>query len=119
MALEDLHARDDHDLYGAIVELWHMISSYTDLHSKVKVFNPHQKKNGWQSKHTVIQVVHQDMPFVVDSIELILKRYDATVHLICNMPLSIVRIKKVRSPRSITLVHYTTHHITYRFYTLK
>ncbi|MCK5041447.1 MAG: NAD-glutamate dehydrogenase, partial [Sphingomonadales bacterium] len=34
----------------------------------VRVFNPTEKKDGWTSQHTVIQIINDDMPFLVDSV---------------------------------------------------
>ncbi|MGY8985101.1 MAG: NAD-glutamate dehydrogenase [Sphingomonadales bacterium] len=36
--------------------------------AKVKVFNPTVKRDGWASAYTILQVVNDDMPFLVDSI---------------------------------------------------
>src|SRR5690606_7832134 len=35
--------------------------------AKVRVFNPTLERNGWTSPHTVVQMVNDDMPFLVDS----------------------------------------------------
>lgn len=35
---------------------------------KIRVFNPDQKKDGWHVPHTVVQLVNDDMPFIVDSV---------------------------------------------------
>ncbi|MEE8294545.1 MAG: hypothetical protein V3R64_02430, partial [Sphingomonadales bacterium] len=35
---------------------------------KVRVFNPDPKKDGWKSPHTCIEIINDDMPFLVDSI---------------------------------------------------
>mgnify|MGYP001170408876 CR=1 FL=1 len=88
---EDLAFRDDQDLYGAILSLWNQLSSIHSDASSVKVFNPEQKKHGWQSTHTIIQVVHPDMSFVVDSIELLLQRLNFIVHFVRNSPIQIQR----------------------------
>jgi len=36
--------------------------------SKIRIFNPEEKKNGWSGSHTVIEVLNDDMPFLVDSV---------------------------------------------------
>src|SRR5690606_25585698 len=35
--------------------------------AKIRVFNPTLERNGWTSPHTVVQMVNDDMPFLVDS----------------------------------------------------
>ena len=39
--------------------------------ANVRVFNPTAKANGWESPHTVLQIVNDDMPFLVDTLSLI------------------------------------------------
>ncbi len=36
--------------------------------SKIRIFNPEEKKNGWSGPHTVIEILNDDMPFLVDSV---------------------------------------------------
>ena len=38
----------------------------------VRLFNPNRKSHGWESPHTVLQVVNDDMPFLVDSVTMAL-----------------------------------------------
>ena len=35
---------------------------------KVRAFNPDLKRDGWHAPHTVVQIVNDDMPFIIDSI---------------------------------------------------
>ncbi len=36
--------------------------------SKVRIFNPEHKSDGWNDPHTVIEILNDDMPFLVDSV---------------------------------------------------
>ena len=36
--------------------------------AKVRVFNPTLADHGFESRHTVVQIVNDDMPFLVDSV---------------------------------------------------
>src|SRR5580698_5555942 len=63
--LEDLYARSIEDLFGALMSHWNFIYQRKPGESKVKVFNPTIEENGWQSKHTIIEVSHDDIPFLV------------------------------------------------------
>lgn len=49
--------------------------------AKIRVYNPDAKRHGWQSSHTVVEVVHTDMPFLVDSLTMALNRRGYTIHL--------------------------------------
>ena len=44
--------------------------------AKVRVFNPHNDDHGYGSMHTVIQIVTDDMPFLVDSTSMAVAQAD-------------------------------------------
>ena len=51
----------------------------------MRVFNPTEKENDWRSRHTVIEVVYQDMPFLVDTMRMELNRLGLTIHMMIYM----------------------------------
>lgn len=52
--------------------------------AKVRVFNPTPAGHGFESRHTVVQIVNDDMPFLVDSITNELNRRELAVHLLAH-----------------------------------
>ena len=90
---DDLVARNESDLYGAIVSLWHHINEKSPDSLSVRVFNPSISRQGWQSTHTIIEIVVPDTPFLVDSVKMTLSRLDLTSHLMLNGPTQISRKK--------------------------
>ncbi|WP_238394509.1 NAD-glutamate dehydrogenase [Pseudoxanthomonas wuyuanensis] len=50
--------------------------------ASVRVFNATHKANGWESPHTVLQVVNDDMPFLVDSVSMALAEMGVGVHVL-------------------------------------
>ena len=78
--LEDLADRRLDDLYGATLSVWHFIQHFDHASPKVRVFNPDFEEHGWQSSHTFVAVLHEDMPFLVDSVRIELNRRDRTCH---------------------------------------
>ena len=50
--------------------------------ANVRVFNPTAKANGWESPHTVLQVVNDDMPFLVDTVTMALAEQGIGVHVL-------------------------------------
>jgi len=83
------------DLYGATLAVWHFLQQRTAREEvKVRVFNPDFERHGWQSTHTVIEVVQPDMPFIVDSLRMELNRRNLTIHAIINTVFSVRRDKK-------------------------
>ncbi len=59
--------------------------------AKIRVFDPTEAGHGFESRHTVIQVVNDDMPFLVDSIANELNRREITVHLLAHPVLAVRR----------------------------
>ncbi len=49
--------------------------------AKVRVFNPTLERHGWVSPHTVVQMVNDDMPFLVDSTTMTLDALGYGLHL--------------------------------------
>nr|WP_308427815.1 NAD-glutamate dehydrogenase [Lysobacter bugurensis] len=48
----------------------------------MRLFNPSQATHGWESPHTVLQVVNDDMPFLVDSVTMALAERGIGVHVL-------------------------------------
>src|ERR1700751_6045547 len=51
---------------------------------KVRVYNPAREKDGWQPAHTVVEIVIDDMPFLVDSVAMEISRLGLATHLTVN-----------------------------------
>lgn len=48
----------------------------------IRMFDPSQDEHGWESPHKVIQIVNDDMPFLVDSISMVLANAGISVHVL-------------------------------------
>ena len=80
---EDMAARAPAELAGAA--LAHLKFAHTRRgRALVRVFNPTLREDGYTSPHTVIEVVNDDMPFLVDSIGLALTRASLTMHFLAH-----------------------------------
>ncbi|PRY72395.1 NAD-glutamate dehydrogenase [Halomonas ventosae] len=88
---DDLADRRLDDIYGATLAVWHFLQQFDPADPKVRVFNPDFEQHGWQSTHTFIAVLHEDMPFLVDSVRIELNRRGMTVHAIHNAVLATER----------------------------
>ncbi|MCE9678856.1 NAD-glutamate dehydrogenase [Shewanella sp. AS1] len=91
MSKDDLHARNDSDLYGAVLSLWNVVNKTPVGETHIRVFNPSQSKHGWKSSHSIIEVVHPDMPFLVDSVGMALNRMGLTAHIMLHTPMMLKR----------------------------
>ncbi|MEZ9395336.1 NAD-glutamate dehydrogenase [Vibrio splendidus] len=91
---DDLTQRNESDLYGAVVSLWHHINEKKAGEISVRVFNPTVSHQGWQSTHTIVEIVVPDSPFLVDSVKMALTRLDLSSHLMLHNPTQISRSDK-------------------------
>ena len=81
---EDLAERSPIDLYGAAVAHWSFARQRTPGTAKIRVYNPQFEEHGWQSTHTVLEIVTDDMPFLVDSTRMGVNRQGHAIHLILH-----------------------------------
>ncbi len=81
VAPEDMLSALEEDLLGAALSAWEFFQTRPPRKPSLRVFNPTLKKNGWKSDHTVIEIINDDMPFLVDSVTAELSRHNLTVHL--------------------------------------
>ena len=47
----------------------------------LRVFNPDEKQHGYQSPYTIIEMVNDNMPFLVDSLSAAIERQKLTIHM--------------------------------------
>ncbi len=57
----------------------------------IRVFNPNLEEHGWESPHTVVQIVNDDMPFLVDSVSMALAQSGACIHVLGHPVLPFTR----------------------------
>jgi glutamate dehydrogenase len=57
----------------------------------VRICNPDVDADGWQSAHTVIDVVTDDMPFLVDSVTMVLAARHVGIHVVVHPTLTVER----------------------------
>src|SRR5918995_989932 len=57
----------------------------------VQMLSPELERDGWHSPHSVLLFITEDMPFLVDTVRLVLDRHDLGIHLLVHPTLSIER----------------------------
>ncbi len=72
--LEDLDERTPNDLAGAVTSHVRLAANRSSGKALVQVINPEPETHGWRSAHTVIDVVCDDRPFLVDTVRIVLSR---------------------------------------------
>lgn len=83
-SIEDLRSRSIADLYGILYSHWQFINKRAPGEAKIRIFNPDTAKDGWHSTHTVIQISHDDIPFLVDSVRMVINHYGYQLHFIVH-----------------------------------
>src|SRR4051812_49832673 len=81
---DDLEDRSPIDAYGTAVSHWNFANRREPGEWKVRVYNPLFEEHGWQSTHTVVEMVNDDMPFLVDSTRMEINREGYGIHLMIH-----------------------------------
>ncbi|MFD6325447.1 NAD-glutamate dehydrogenase [Streptomyces sp. NPDC058442] len=89
-APEDLLGRDPVDVFGAAVAHFRLAGNRPQGTANVKVHTPTVEENGWTCSHSVVEVVTDDMPFLVDSVTNELTRQGRGIHVVIH-PQIVVR----------------------------
>ncbi|MDP6705331.1 MAG: NAD-glutamate dehydrogenase [Alphaproteobacteria bacterium] len=88
---EDLAVFSDENLYGAALAIWKLGATRRPGEPRIRAYNPRVDEHGWTSSHTIIEVINDDMPFIVDSVLGCLDRMGLQVHLFIH---PIVRVRR-------------------------
>lgn len=83
-SLEDLKLHSINTLVQIVLSHWHFSYQRAVNETKVRIFNPDQMEKGWPSVHTVIQISHDDIPFLVDSTRMVINKYGYQIHFIIH-----------------------------------
>ena len=92
--LAELEVRQDADLLGCTLSAWRFVQQMPGGDVKLRVFNPDTEQHGWQSTHSIVEVLHRDLPFLVDSVRMELTRQGYAIHNLYN---SIVHVERDQS----------------------
>jgi glutamate dehydrogenase len=80
----DLARFSPEDLYGAALAVWKFAARRKPGEPLVRLYNPQVESHGWSARHTIAELVNDDMPFLVDSVTGALQRAGLHVHLVIH-----------------------------------
>ncbi len=83
-APEDLIGRDPVDVLGAVVSHRRAAQNRPQGTAVVHAFTPSVEGDGWSAGHSVIEIVTDDMPFLVDSVTSCLGVDGRAIHLVIH-----------------------------------
>ena len=88
---DDLMQASTDELYGAALAILQFGSARPPGEAKIRIYNPTIEIHGWHSGHSVVEIINDDMPFLVDSVTAELNRHGLTVHLVIH---PVVRVRR-------------------------
>jgi len=100
---DDIVESNPDDLAGAALSLWAFGRDREAGEAIIRVLTPRLDVHGWQSPHTVVEIVNDDMPFLVDSVTNALARMGLMVHLVVHPIIHVARgpdgdLRRLSSP---------------------
>ena len=84
VAPRDMVDEDPEDLFGAAIALWQFGAERSPDTAKIRAYQPSFESDGWRSPRAVIEIVNDDMPFLVDSVTTALGEMDLAAHLVIH-----------------------------------
>ena len=84
VAPEDMLDRDPDVLFAQALSMWRFAAERAPGTAKLRVFNPSLEENGWQTHHTAIEIINDDMPFLMDSVTAELTAQGRELHMVAH-----------------------------------
>ncbi|HXI11709.1 MAG TPA: NAD-glutamate dehydrogenase [Thermoanaerobaculia bacterium] len=125
VAPDDILYTAPETLKGGAQSLWDFGEVRGSEEAKVRLFNPAIESNGWALEHTVLEIVNDDMPFLVDSVTAELNNRERSIHLLIHPVITVQRDQEGRrvslpttgsqegSSSSISLISESYMHIEF------
>lgn len=112
---DELRSRGSSTLLALANAHWRLLDAPSDMAgARIRVYNPTLAEDGFASEYTVIQIVHDDMPFLVDSVTMAVNRSGRMAHWIVHPLLAVDRDARgaVIRARLATSGEHHTHPIS-------
>lgn len=95
IAPEDILKVPPDDLLASALSAWSYLQKRTPEKAQIKVFNPSSlaKSKSWSCPHTIVEIVNDDMPFLVDSVTSALNEMNLTIHIVIHPVINVRRDK--------------------------
>ncbi len=88
---EDLTPTNQETLFAIAVAQWRFMQERAPGTAKVRVYNPSPEIDGWESPYTVVAMLNDDMPFIIDSVTAYLTGQQLALHRLIHPVLRIER----------------------------
>ncbi len=94
--VEDLIGRSEKIMAQIAVDHLEFAATRKKDRPSLRIYNPSEKDHGYASNHTIIEMVNDDMPFLVDSAAAAITRQDLAIHITVHPVIRIVRDRRGR-----------------------
>ncbi|HEY8540161.1 MAG TPA: hypothetical protein VIL28_14925, partial [Steroidobacteraceae bacterium] len=91
---DDLRASPASDLAAAAIAHLRFASRRARGRPLVRVYNPSADRDGYASTHTIVEVTLEDMPFLVDSLSMVMTRAGLRIHRMMHPVLPMKRDRR-------------------------
>ncbi|HEU4856496.1 MAG TPA: NAD-glutamate dehydrogenase domain-containing protein, partial [Rhodanobacteraceae bacterium] len=88
---DELSRRDVDGWAALCADLFRWAGKRAPGHESVRAFNPDAARDGWRSAHSVIEVVADDAPFLVDSLEMVVNGEGLRLHRLLHPVMDVRR----------------------------
>jgi glutamate dehydrogenase len=99
---EDLAERSAEDLAGAALAHLRAVVRRRKGASLIRIYDPVVNVDGWTSPHTIVEVSTEDMPFLVDSLAMVLNQAGLRIHLTVH---PVLNVRRDRSGKLIDILN--------------
>jgi glutamate dehydrogenase len=104
MDLETLESRSAENLAAALASHWSLIYQRLPDQAKIHVYNPSLEKDGWESKYSIVQIVAEDKPFLVDSTRMEINRQGFNIYF--NIHFGNIKLRRDQQGKVIEVLPY-------------
>ena len=88
---EIMAAAEHETLFALAMAQWRFMQQRAPGTPKVRVYNPSLETDGWESPHTVVAMLNDDMPFIIDSVTAYLTGQHLAIHRLIHPVLKVER----------------------------
>lgn len=89
---DEIQARGAATLFAQANAHWRLVDAVRPAQTPViRIYNPTLAEDGYISEHTVVQIVNDNMPFLVDSVTMAINRRGLTAHWIVHPLMAVQR----------------------------
>ncbi|WP_284258009.1 NAD-glutamate dehydrogenase [Acidocella aquatica] len=91
LSTPSLAGRSAEELAGAVMSVWSFMQHRPSSNANIRVFNPRGSEQGWGTSYAIIEIVNDDMSFLVDSVLGVLQSFDQPVQWLVHPILCVTR----------------------------